>query len=107
MLRKVLSIILVYERVETSVVVHFVGWKVLHENCNKNTTLITGGPLKNLGRAIAKAKELKVKFEIGSWYAQGTFRDLVFYFMLFYTLVLLLHRFFPAAFSQFFFFRYI
>jgi hypothetical protein len=49
----------------------FLGWKVLHENCDKNTTFITGGPLKNLGRAISKAKELKVNFEIGSWYAQG------------------------------------
>jgi hypothetical protein len=45
----------------------------LLENCDRNTTLITGGPLKNLGRAIAKAKELKKNFEIGSWYAQGIF----------------------------------
>ena len=47
--------------------------KILLEYCDKETTLITGGPLKNLGAAIALAKADKHNFQIGRLVAQGGF----------------------------------
>lgn len=42
--------------------------KLLYELCDKNTTLITGAPLKNLGAALKLGE-----FEVGRWIAQGGF----------------------------------
>ncbi|MFB2974531.1 nucleoside hydrolase [Aerosakkonema sp. BLCC-F183] len=43
------------------------GGEVLRRYCDSNTTLITGGPLKNLGAAI------KLNFQVDRWIAQGGF----------------------------------
>ncbi|WP_372367589.1 nucleoside hydrolase [Candidatus Uabimicrobium sp. HlEnr_7] len=44
------------------------GYKVLFENCDEHTTLITGAPLKNLGKAIEETS-----ITIGRLVAQGGF----------------------------------
>mgnify|MGYP000332860290 CR=1 FL=1 len=49
------------------------GWQVYHRLCNEDTTLITGAPLTNLGRAIQMSPEHKPDFTIGRWFAQGGF----------------------------------
>jgi len=47
------------------------GWKVLAENLDINTTLLTGAPLKNL--KILLRDHLPEGFELGRWVAQGGF----------------------------------
>src|SRR5439155_16977180 len=42
--------------------------EVLRRCCDENTTLLTGAPLKNLGRALATGD-----FRVGRWVAQGGF----------------------------------
>lgn len=49
------------------------GWQVLHEACDAQTTLLTGGPLKNLGAALSRAKGDASIFEVGRLVAQGGF----------------------------------
>jgi pyrimidine-specific ribonucleoside hydrolase len=41
------------------------GYKVLQEYCNENTTLITGAPLKNLGAAITASNGCENTFKLG------------------------------------------
>jgi len=36
------------------------GADIIYENCDENTTIITGGPLKNLGAAVRKYPDLKI-----------------------------------------------
>lgn len=47
--------------------------KVLLENCDETTTLITGAPLKNPGRAISQSLENLSKFNVGRMVIQGGF----------------------------------
>jgi len=57
------------------------GWKVLYENLGTNTTLVTGGPKKNLGALLRNWEAENDRMGImrlngpsfGSWYAQGGF----------------------------------
>lgn len=49
------------------------GAEVLLQCCDENTTLITGGPLKNLGAAIALATSTGQDFKVGRLVAQGGF----------------------------------
>lgn len=49
------------------------GWQVLHENCDAETTLLTGGPLRNLGAALSRSKGDNSIFEVGRLVAQGGF----------------------------------
>ena len=46
---------------------------VLYENCDETTTLITGAPLKNIGRAIRRSHENSSKFSVGRMFIQGGF----------------------------------
>ena len=51
-----------------------VGWQVLAEYCDEQTTLITGAPLKNLGRVVRKSLAQEITpFRLGRWVAQGGF----------------------------------
>lgn len=50
-----------------------VGWKIYHEHCDEDTTLITGGPVKNLGAAVKQSVTLGMSFRLGRWIAQGGF----------------------------------
>lgn len=49
------------------------GYKVLQEYCDENTTLITGAPLKNLGAAITESNGCGNTFKLGRLVAQGGF----------------------------------
>lgn len=47
------------------------GWRVLLEQCDSDTTLITGAPLKNLGKVLREPQA--EAFTLGRWFAQGGF----------------------------------
>ncbi len=49
------------------------GAEVLLRCCDEQTTLLTGAPLKNLGRALALAQERGLEFKIGRLVTQGGF----------------------------------
>lgn len=49
------------------------GWRVLCGQCDENTTLITGAPLKNPGQAILRSRENEAEFVVGRMVIQGGF----------------------------------
>lgn len=49
------------------------GHEIIREYCTPGTTLITGGPLRNLGAAIHVAQEFNKPLHIERWVGQGGF----------------------------------